>query len=93
MVIAEDLFRAALHLTAPWYITSIKFVEGEHKLDIWVDFPKGSRFPCPECNHLDCEIHDTTTRTWRHLDFFEHQTFLHGRIPRIICPDCGVKTG
>lgn len=91
MVIAEDLFRAALHLTAPWYISSINFAEGERKLDIWVDFPKGSRFPCPECNNLDCEVHDTTTRTWRHLDFFEHQTFLHGRIPRIICPNCGVR--
>jgi transposase len=91
MVIAEDLFRAALHLTAPWYISSINFTEGERKLDIWVDFPKGSRFPCPECNHLDCEVHDTTTRTWRHLDFFEHQTFLHGRIPRINCPNCGVR--
>lgn len=91
MVIAEDLFRAALHLTAPWHISSINFIEGERKLDIWVDFPKGSRFPCPECNHLDCEVHDTTTRTWRHLDFFEHQTFLHGRIPRINCPNCGVR--
>ena len=91
MIIAEELFRAALHLTAPWNISSIKFEEGERKLDIWVDFPKGSRFCCPECNHLDCEVHDTTTRSWRHLDFFEHQTFLHGRVPRINCPNCGVR--
>ena len=91
MIIAEELFRAALHLTAPWKISSIKFDEGERKLDIWVDFPKGSRFSCPECNHLDCEVHDTTTRSWRHLDFFEHQTFLHGRVPRINCPNCGVR--
>ena len=70
MVIAEDLFRAALHLTAPWYISSINFAECERKLDIWVDFPKGSRFSCPEGNNLDCEVHDTTTRTWCHLDFF-----------------------
>ena len=52
MIIAEELFRAALHLTAPWKISSIKFEEGGRKLDIWVDFPKGSRFSCPECNHL-----------------------------------------
>ena len=40
---------------------------------------------------MDCDVHDTTTRTWRHLDFFEHQTLIHGRIPRVSCPDCGVK--
>lgn len=91
MVVAEDLFRAALHLTAPWYISSINFAEGERKLDIWVDFLKGSRFPSPECNNLDCDVYDTTTRTWRHLDFFDPQTFLHRRIPRIICPNCGVR--
>jgi len=28
---------------------------------------------------------------WRHLDFFQHQAFLHARTPRITCPDCGVK--
>lgn len=91
MTIAEELFRSALHLTAPWIISSLKFNEGERKLDIWVDFPEGSKFACPECNTLDCPVHDTNKRTWRHLDFFEHQTYLHGRVPRIICPHCGVR--
>jgi transposase len=91
MILAEELFHAALHLTAPWTISSLKFQEGEKKLEIWIDFPKGSRFQCPECNHLDCEIHDTVNKSWRHLDFFEHHTYIHGKIPRIICPKCGVK--
>ena len=91
MVVAEELFRCALHLSAPWEISSLRFGEGERKLDIWIDFKKGSKFPCPECNSLDCDIHDTTTRTWRHLDFFEHQTFIHARIPIVHCPNCGVK--
>jgi transposase len=36
-------------------------------------------------------VHDTAMQTWRHLDFFQHQAFLHARTPRIACPDCGVK--
>ena len=36
-------------------------------------------------------MHDTPCKTWRHLDFFQHQAFLHARVPRISCPDCGVK--
>jgi transposase len=36
-------------------------------------------------------VHDTARQEWRHLDFFQHQAFLHARTPRIACPDCGVK--
>ena len=28
---------------------------------------------------------------WRHLDFFQHQAFLHAAVARIACPDRGVK--
>jgi transposase len=36
-------------------------------------------------------VHDTAMQEWRHLDFFQHQAFLHARVARITCPDCGVK--
>jgi transposase len=36
-------------------------------------------------------VHDTVKKTWRHLNFFQHQAFLHARVPRIDCPDCGVR--
>jgi len=38
-----------------------------------------------------CAVHDTKGETWRHLDFFQHRTLLHGRVPRVICPKCGVR--
>jgi transposase len=37
-------------------------------------------------------VYDTADRTWRHLNFFQHKTFLHARQPRIECGDHGVKT-
>jgi transposase len=36
-------------------------------------------------------VHDTVKKTWRHLNFFQHQAFLHARVPRIDCPKCGVR--
>jgi len=36
-------------------------------------------------------VHDTTEKTWRHLDFFQHQAFLTARTPRISCTTCGVR--
>jgi hypothetical protein len=30
------------------------------------------------------------TKTWRHLDFFQHKALLHTRLPRVRCPEHGV---
>ena len=66
-----DLFQRALGLELPWEVVEDKF-DAEHKrLDLRIDFPKGSRFACPECGRADCPVHDTETQTWRHLDFFQ----------------------
>ena len=88
----QELFRLALGLAEPWIVGKIEFSEEQHQLDLWLDFPVGSRFACPECGRDDCGVYDTTERTWRHLNFFQHKTFLHARQPRITCPDHGVKT-
>jgi len=29
--------------------------------------------------------------TWRHLNFFQHQAFLHARVPRVHCTGCGIE--
>lgn len=87
----EQLFRLALGLARPWVVSKIEFSEAEHRLDLWLDFPAGSRFACPQCQ-ADCGVYDSDERTWRHLNFFQHKTFLHARQPRIDCPDHGVKT-
>ena len=75
----------------PWEVVELRF-DGEGKrLDIRVDFAPGSTFPCPDCGVL-CKVHDSTTRTWRHLNFFEHLTFIEARQPRTQCDKDGVKT-
>ena len=39
----------------------------------------------------DCPVHDTEQMTWRHLNFFQHQAYLHARVPRVRCTRCGVR--
>jgi transposase len=87
----QQLFRVALGLAEPWLVSKIEFSEENHQLDLCLDFPAGSKFPCPQCGAA-CGVYDTDERTWRHLSFFQHKTFLHARQPRIDCPDHGVKT-
>ena len=88
----QELFRVALGLAEPWVVSKIGFSNEKYQLDLWLDFPAGSRFACPECGRADCGVYDSTERAWRHLNFFQHKTFLHARQPRIECPDHGVKT-
>lgn len=87
-----EMFGAALGLTAPWVAVSVKFDETERRLDIELGFARGSRFGCPQegCGELACAVHDTLDKSWRHLDFFEHQAFLSAKVPRVRCTEHGV---
>jgi transposase len=69
----------------------VEFDAADGRLDLYVDFARGSRFACPECGRAGCAVHDTKDERWRHLDFFQHRTHLHARTPRVTCPDCGVR--
>lgn len=80
----------ALGLSEPWTIEKIKFDAVEKRLDIYLDFKKGALFTCPKCRKQGCKAHDTIKSVWRHLNFFQHTTYLHARRPRTNCSDCGV---
>jgi len=69
------------------------FDADQRRLELGVDFERGARFACPECDRVGCEVHDTTERTWRHLDFFQHEAYLVARVPRVRCPEHGVRQG
>jgi transposase len=86
------LLQLALGLTPPWTVSRSDFDPEAHRLDIQIDFAPGSRFACPVCGAADCPAHDTERKTWRHLNFFQHQAFLTARVPRIRCETCGIKT-
>lgn len=86
-----QLLQLALGINSPWFVAASDFDAEKKRLDIEVDFKAGARFACPDCKGADCPVHDTTRKTWRHLDFFQHQAFLHARTPRITCDKCGVR--
>jgi len=60
-------------------------------LDLFLEFKKGARFLCPKCGSGEhCPVHDTKERTWRHLDFSQHQAYLTAEVPRVTCSTHGV---
>jgi len=87
----KQLFAMALGLMEPWYIDRVVFDVEEKRLDLFLKFKKGARFLCPECAEGElCPVHDTKERTWRHLDFFQHQAYLTADVPRVTCSRHGV---
>jgi transposase len=91
----KEIFGMALGLTgSPWKVVEVTLdlTRTPGRLDIRLDFPPGTRFPRASDGQL-CTIYDTEEHSWRHMNFFQFECYLHAWVPRIDGrePD-GVKT-
>ena len=84
------LFTAALGLVKPWKCERVAFSGDPKKLELGIDFERGSQLRCPECERM-CPVHDTVEKRWRHLNFFQYECELVARTPRIKCEKDGVR--
>ncbi len=82
----NQLFELALGITKPWYVNGVDFNAAQKTLTISVDFVAGTRFPVPDVAGVH-PVHDTQIKRLRHLNFFQHECFLHVRTPRVKLPD------
>jgi len=83
----KELFQMALNVTDPWFINDLKFDVESKRLDIYIDFKKGSTFSFLDEQEdkelVGLKAYDTSNKTWKHLNFFEHECYLHARVPRV----------
>src|SRR5882724_2597746 len=88
----KDVFSLGLGLNEPWKLAGhrLDVEKRPHELHLEVVADRGALFPCPDCKRA-CKAHDFESFTWRHLNFFQHHCFITARVPRIDCPDHGVK--
>jgi len=84
------VFEAALGIAAPWSVTSVDFDEAAKLLTVLIDFKPGSRFAVAGQEGVH-PVHDTVTKTYRHLNFFQHECHLQLRTPRVKLPDGSVR--
>ena len=84
------LFEAALGISSPWYINGVEFDVAKKSLAIAIDFIAGSRFAVPDVEG-EHPAHDTVTKRYRHLNFFQHECHLEVRVPRVRLPDGGIR--
>ena len=79
----KTVFGLALGLPGtPWQVSEVQFDLEKRRLDIHLDFPAGSRFIHPKTGK-PAAIYDTLERTWRHLNFFQFECYVHAFVPRV----------
>lgn len=87
----EALFTSALGLQVPWVVEDVKLDTVRRRIDFEIGC-QSSALACPACGAAAQAIHDRLHRSWRHLDFFQFEAWLHCEVPRIACGSCGKTT-
>jgi transposase len=114
----QELFQLALNITDPWFVSNLDFNVESKRLDVYIDFKKGSTFSYEFIDTIteikkeiidnkevetkvekeidretfdNLKAYDTKDKTWRHLNFFEHECYLHARVPRVKLPNGKTK--
>jgi len=87
----KELYTQILGMLSPWEVSEVelnlKF--SEVKITIAYTSKKGI---CPECGK-EYSVHDyREERSWRHLDTCQMITTISSKLPRVKCPNHGVKT-
>ena len=84
------LFEVALGIAAPWTVATVEFDEAAKVLTVLIDFEPGSRFAIGDHEGVH-PVHDTVTKGYRHLNFFQHECRLQVRTPRVKLPNGSVR--
>ena len=83
----EALFTSALGLQPPWAVKDLKLDTTKRRIDFEITC-QGALLACPQCGASAQPVHDRLRRSWRHLDFFQYEAWLHADVPRVACGAC-----
>lgn len=90
MINPDEFYGAILGLTPPWRVTRVDVDQAKREVSIRVSYPTAELLHCPQCEAI-CPGYDHNPRRWRHLNTMQFKTFIEGDVPRVNCPDHGVK--
>lgn len=86
-----DVIQKLLGITRPWFVNQFTLDEKNRFHDVYLGHRSNARFSCPECE-LHRPLHDHTPwRMWRHLDCGMYSTWVYARVPRVNCPEHGIR--
>lgn len=86
----DRLFEAALGIAAPWFVAGARFDAASKVLTVGIEYAVASRFEVAGMAGAHT-VHDTVTKTYRHMNFFQNECVLEVRTPRVKLPDGSVQ--
>ena len=88
----DEILLLGIGIQPPWQLVDqhLDTTTQPHELHLRVQAERGARYPCPVCSQL-CPAHDFTEKRWRHLNFFQHHCYITAAVPRVQCPEHGVR--
>jgi len=87
----KKLYTKILGIRDPWYISSIEFDEKLERIDIYVKHHNPIVVACPVCGKFYSAYDHGPERVAQHLNTCQFATYVHIRLPRVKCPEHGVR--
>lgn len=84
-----QLYAQILGIAPPWKVTNVDLDLAHDEVRGRVEHA-GEALACPDCGQA-CPGYDRRPRRWRHLDTCQYRTILIADVPRVNCPEHGVK--
>ena len=81
----DRLFETALGIAEPWRVTSADLDATAKTLTIGINFTASSRFAMAGETGVH-PVHDTVSKRYQYLNFFQHECYLEVRVPRVKLP-------
>src|SRR6266568_2950525 len=86
-----DFMAQLLALEEPWKVDQLFLAPKEKHLDVTLEHRPGASFACAECGRARPVYDHLPSRGWRHLDHGDFLTWIHARVPRVTCPEHGIR--
>lgn len=87
----RGLYATILGLSEPWVVEEVEVSVGDEEVRVVLSLREGTELSCPECGERRPGYDRATERRWRHLDTCQYRTVLVARVPRVECPEHGVR--
>jgi transposase len=86
-----ELYEKLLKLSDPWKVSKVDLNTSADRVDVWIKDRSGVKWNCPKCKKKVSVYDHSEERVWRHLDTCQFGTYIHARLPRVECPEHGVR--
>ena len=87
----RQLYATILGLTDPWIVEDVEVAADAEEVRVRLTLRDGTELQCPDCEKAAPGYDQAAERRWRHLDTCQYRTVLVARIPRVECPEHGVR--